>query len=364
MSSIPETMTAVQLVGHGGPEMLVLRDDVPVPVPGAGEVLIRVGACGMNNTDVNTRVGWYSKAVTGETTGEALDVSDGDASWGGSGIGFPRIQGADICGRVVAVGDGVEADLVGRRVLNDPCLRAADDPGDRERAGYVGSECDGGFAQYCVLPVRNVHTVDSPFTDVELASFPCSWSTAEHMLTRARLADGETVVVTGASGGVGSALVQLARVRGARVVAIAGEAKLEEVARYGADVVVDRNAGNLAGAVAEAAGGPIDVLADVVAGPMFAPLLELLRRGGRYTTAGAIAGPIVDLDVRTLYLNDLEFHGCTVYPPEVFASLVARIESGVLTPTVGGTFPLAGIHAAQEAFVAKRHVGALVIEVP
>ncbi|MCH2411789.1 MAG: alcohol dehydrogenase, partial [Acidimicrobiales bacterium] len=79
----------------------------------------------------------------------------------------------------MAVGDGVEADLVGRRVLNDPCLRDADDPGDRERAGYVGSECDGGFAQYCVLPVRNVHTVDSPFTDVELASFPCSWSTAE-----------------------------------------------------------------------------------------------------------------------------------------------------------------------------------------
>ena len=364
MNPIPETMTAVQLVGHGGPDMLVLRDDVPVPVPGAGEVLIRVGACGMNNTDVNTRVGWYSKAVTGETTGEALDVSDGDASWGGSGIGFPRIQGADICGRVVAVGAGVEAGLVDRRVLNDPCLRAADDPGDRDRAGYVGSECDGGFAQYCVLPVRNVHAVDSPFTDVELASFPCSWSTAEHMLTRARLGDGETVVVTGASGGVGSALVQLARVRGARVVAVAGAAKLGEVARYGADAVVDRNAGNLAGAVAEAAGGPIDVLADVVAGPMFAPLLELLRRGGRYTTAGAIAGPIVDLDVRTLYLNDLEFHGCTVYPPEVFASLVSRIESGVLTPTVGGTFPLAEIHAAQEEFVAKRHVGALVIEVP
>ena len=148
------------------------------------------------------------------------------------------------------------------------------------------------------------------------------------------------------------------------MVAVAGAAKLGEVARYGADAVVDRSAGNLAGAVAEAAGGPIDVLADVVAGPMFAPLLELLRRGGRYTTAGAIAGPIVDLDVRTLYLNDLEFHGCTVYPPEVFASLVSRIESGVLTPTVGGTFPLAEIHAAQEEFVAKRHVGALVIEVP
>ncbi|MCH2411790.1 MAG: hypothetical protein MK189_02290 [Acidimicrobiales bacterium] len=88
MSSIPETMMAVQLVGHGGPEVLVLRDDVPVPVPGAGEVLIRVGACGMNNTDVNTRVGWYSKAVTGEATGEALDVSDGDASWGAAASAF------------------------------------------------------------------------------------------------------------------------------------------------------------------------------------------------------------------------------------------------------------------------------------
>ena len=363
MSSIPETMTAVQLVGHGGPEMLVLRDDVPVPVPGAGEVLIRVGACGMNNTDVNTRVGWYSKAVTGETTGEALDVSDGDASWGGSGIGFPRIQGADICGRVVAVGDGVDADLVGRRVLNDPCLRDADDPGDRERAGYVGSECDGGFAQYCVLPVRNVHTVDSPFTDVELASFPCSWSTAEHMLTRSRLRAGETVVVTGASGGVGTALVQLAKLRAVRVIAVTGAAKVEAVTALGADAVVDREVDDLAGAVAEAAGGPVDVLADVVGGPAFAQLLEVVRRGGRYTTAGAIAGPMVDLDLRTLYLNDLEFHGCTVYDPAVFEALVGHIERGEVRPVVGGTFPLVDICAAQEAFLAKAHVGALVLTV-
>ncbi len=341
---IPETMTAVQLTGTGGPEMLVVREDVPVPVPGADEVLVRVRACGMNNTDINTRVGWYSKAVTGATTGDGYTEVGGDGTWGGDGLAFPRIQGADPCGVVVSAGSAADPSLVGRRGLADGWIRDVDEPSNRELAGYLGSERDGGFAQFCAIPARNVYPVESSLTDAELASFPCSWSTAEHMLARPRVAAGDTVVVTGASGGVGSALVQLAKLRGARVVALTSAAKTDLVAGLGADAVV--------------------VLADVVGGADFAPLLEVLRRGGRYTTAGAIAGPIVDLDLRTLYLNDLELYGCTVYEPSVFADLVGHIQRGDVQPVVAATFPLAEIHAAQEAFAAKAHVGAMVIEVP
>ena len=376
---VPEFMTALHLVGNGGPEMLVLRDDVPVPVPADDEVLVRVRACAMNNTDVNTRVGWYSKAVTGatDTGGFDADPSVGDVSddgtWGGSGLAFPRIQGADPCGEVVSVGSAVHDDLLGRRVLADGWIRDADDPADRTKAGYLGSERDGGYAQYCTIPARNVHAVDPvdgeplPLTDADLASFPCSWATAEHMLTRPDVTAADTVVVTGASGGVGTALVQLARRRGARVVAVTGAAKVDDLRALGADACVDRASDDLASAVADAAagrGGRVDVLADVGGGPEFAPLLEVVRRGGRYTTAGAIAGPIVDLDLRTLYLNDLEMYGCTVYEPPVFEALMGYIRRGEVQPVVAATWPLADFHAAQEAFTSKAHVGAMVVEIP
>ena len=364
MNRLPGTMTALHLVGNGGPEMLVLRHDVPVPVPAADEVLVRVRACGMNNTDVNTRVGWYSKSVTGATGSDGFGLEAGeDGTWGGGGLTFPRIQGADPCGEVVAVGEAVGPGLMGRRVLADGWIRDAVDPADRSKAGYLGSERDGGYAQFCAIPARNVYPVKSDLTDVELASFPCSWATAEHMLTRPALAAGETVVVTGASGGVGSALVQLAKLRGARVVAVTSAAKFSDVSACGADVCVDRASAGLADAVVEATRGPVDVLADVVGGADFAPLLEVVRPGGRYTTAGAIAGPIVDLDLRTLYLNDLELYGCTVYEPVVFEALVGYLERGELRPLVAATWPLSEFREAQEAFVAKAHTGAMVITI-
>jgi len=360
--TVPDTMTAALLLGNGGPEMLEVRDDVPVPQPAADEVLIAVGACGMNNTDINTRVGWYSKTVTAGTAGEGYAaVGDDDTTWGGSGLSFPRIQGADICGQVVAVGADANDSLMGRRVLVDPWIRDSDHPLDRELAGYLGSERDGGFAQYATAPARNVHTVESSLTDAELATFACSSSTAEHMLSRASVGEGETVVVTGASGGVGSALVQLARRRGARVVAVAGQVKLEVVAELGADAVVAREGAELHAAVAAAADAPVDVVADVVGGPDFAGWLDLLRRGGRYVTAGAIAGPVVELDLRTLYLDDLSLFGATVFPPGLFADLVGYIERGEIRPLLAGTYPLAEIHDAQEAFTMKQHLGNLVL---
>ena len=360
----PATMRAAVLVGTGGPEMLEVRADVAVPAVAGDGVLIEVVACGVNNTDVNTRVGWYSRSVTGATSGEGFsEARADDATWGRGGLAFPRIQGADVSGRVVAVGAAAADSLLGRRVLVDPWIRDAARPGDRELAGYLGSERDGGFAEYCSVPARNVHPIEVGLSDVELASFACSWSTAEHMLQRVRLGAGQTVAVTGASGGVGSALVQLAKRRGARVVAIAGGSKLVGVAGLGADVVVAREHDDVPAAAVEANGGPFDVVADVVGGVGFGPWLDALRRGGRYVTAGAIAGPVVELDLRTLYLNDLELYGATVFEPRVFADLVGYIQRGEVRPVVAGTYPLERIHEAQAAFERKDHIGSLVITI-
>ena len=357
-------MRAALLLGVGGPEMLEVRDDVPVPEIAAGEVLVRVAACGVNNTDINTRVGWYSRSVTTATTGSAYQEADSrDAGWSRGGLTYPRIQGADVVGTVTEVGAGVSDDLAGRRVLVDPWLRGSRQSEDSQPAGYLGSERDGGFAEYCSVPSENVHPVSSDLSDVELATFACSGSTAEHMLARVDLRSGETIAVPGASGGVGSALVQLAKLRGARVVAITSVAKLHDVAALGADRIIARQADRVPEDAMEANGGPFHAVADVVGGPDFGGWLEALRRRGRYVTSGAIAGPIVELDLRTLYLKDLTLHGATVYEPQVFSDLVGHIEDGRVRAVVGGVYPLEDIHSAQEAFLAKRHTGSLVITI-
>ena len=357
-------MRAALLLGIGGPEMLEVRDDVPVPRAGPGDVVVRVAACGLNNSDINTRVGWYSRSITTATEESGYDKADvRDVGWSRRGLAFPRIQGSDVVGRVVEVGDEAGLRLMGRRVLLDPCLRNRRHPEDPALAGYLGSERDGGFAEYCTVPGENVYPVSSNLSDVELAAFPCSWSTAEHMLALADLRRGETVAVPGASGGVGSALVQLAKLRGARVVAIAGVSKLEEVAELGADHVVARQPGRVPEAAVDANRGPFHAVADVVGGDDFGGWLEALRHGGRYVTSGAISGPMVELDLRTLYLKDLTLHGATVYDPRVFGDLVRYIEEGSVRAIVGGSYPLSDIHAAQEAFLTKSHVGKLVITI-
>ena len=165
-------MRAVQLTGHGGLDKLVFRDDVPVPVPGPRDVLIKVSAAGVNNTDLNTRLGWYSKS----------DADPSDAGWTGNPLQFPRIQGADVCGTVVATGEQADPGLIDQTVLVEPCLVEANGR-DREPPWYLGSECDGGFAEYTVVAARHAHKIDSNLSHVELASFPCSYSTAENLLT-------------------------------------------------------------------------------------------------------------------------------------------------------------------------------------
>lgn len=353
MTAIPATMAAVLLTGNGGFECLSWRSDVPVPQPGPGEVLIRVGACGVNNTDINTRTAWYSKAVTAATEAGGGDgfaeAQTEDSGWTGALPQFPRIQGADAAGRIVAAGQGVDLARVGQRVLVEPVFRGA----SRFAATYFGSEVDGAFAQYARVPAAHAHAIETALSDVELASFPCAYSAAENMLTRTALAAAERVLITGASGGVGSAAVQLARRRGAEVTALASAAKAEGVRALGAARVESRDA--------RFTSETFDVVIDVAGGAGFPDLLDALKRGGRYGVAGAISGPIAELDLRTLYLKDLTLYGCTILEPQVFANLVGYIERGELRPLVAATYPLSEIVAAQRAFLTKQHIGKIVL---
>ena len=361
-SDIPAQMTAVQLTGHGGLETLHYKDDVPTPHPGKGEVLIKVAAAGVNNTDINTRIGWYSKEVKDATDvggAEGFDkVDDADASWSGVPLSFPRIQGADCCGHIVDAGEGIDATRIGERVIVRNMLRSYVDYREFE-CWTLGSECDGAFAQFVKAPARETHAVDCDWSDAELASIPCAYSTAEGMLHRANVA-AERVLVTGASGGVGSAAVQLAKRRGAHVVAVASASKADDLLAIGADQVIDRNAG-----LVDAIGRDwFDVVVDLVAGNAWPSLLDVLKRGGRYVTAGAIAGPMVELDVRTLYLKDLTLFGCTFQDDIVFENLIGYIERGEIRPVVARTFPLEQIAQAQEVFLAKQFTGKLVLIPP
>lgn len=342
MTEIPEVMAAVLLTGYGDYDMLSYRTDVPTPKPAAGEVLIRVGGAGINNTDINTRLAWYS---------------DGEAgSWGGPPLNLPLIQGADVCGTVVDVGGGVATSRVGERTL----VRTMQPrPTEENPMGFVviGSEFNGAFAQYVTTASVDALPIESDWTDIELGSIPCAYSTAEGMLDRAGVG-AERVVITGASGGVGTAAVQLAKRRGAYVIALSGPSKVDEVRALGADEVLDRNSD----LVAEIGESSVDVALDVVAGNSFGSLIDVLRTGGRYATVGAIGGPLVTLDVRSLYLKDLSLFGSTYQAPSVFANLVGYIERNEIRPFVSATFGLSEIVDAQKAFVSKRFAGKLVLD--
>lgn len=363
MPDIPEKMHAMVLTGHGDLDKLVYHDDWPTPMPAPGEVLLKVHACGLNNTDVNTRTGWYSKSVTGSTTGSALDSSnDKDAGWGGTQLNFPRIQGADAVGTVVAVGDGADPSLIGKRALVDVWLRDWDDPLNLDKCRYFGSEVGGGFADYTVVDQRNVRPIECDLEHTELATFATSYVTAENMLSRANVVEGDSVLITGASGGVGSALIQLAHRRGATTIALASESKHQQLASLGSAAMLPRAPDNLSTALGDSVGREtVSVVADVVGGDYFPTLIDVLVRGGRYTCSGAIAGPIVDLDLRTLYLHDLTFTGATIGAPGAFADLVGYIERGEIRPLLANTYPLARLRDAQAEFIQKKHIGNIVV---
>ena len=332
-------MKAVVTTGNGGFDKLHYRE-VPLPELVAGEVLIKVLAAGVNNTEINTRLGWYS--------GGGWHIP----------TPFPFIQGTDCCGIVTQTFETADAALVGKRVLVRPCMRP--DGFSSMLNMWMGSDFDGAFAQYVKVPAHEVFPIESTWTDAELGSIPCSYGSAENMVQRSRVSSGEHVLVAGASGGVGSAVVQLAKVRGATVTAIVGKSKMDEVRRIGADFVIDRDSD----LVSELGEECVDVVIDNVGGPHFEGELKALKRGGRYASSGAIGGPLVNLDLRTMYLKDLTLIGCTAWDEPVFPQLISYIESNRIKPLVAKTFPLADIAHAQQEFLEKKHVGKFVLIPP
>jgi NADPH:quinone reductase-like Zn-dependent oxidoreductase len=356
-------MKAVVTMANGGYEQLQYTD-VPMPALNEGEVLVQVLAAGVNNTEINTRLGWYSSRVTQGT--DALSSNDDelseaaqqqDGGWNEQ-TPFPFIQGTDCCGRIVAVGQGVDTARIGERVLIRSCIRR--DGWDSLENIWMASDFDGAFAQFVKIPSTEAFAIDCDWSDAELGTIPCAYGTAENMVHRCMVGADDHVLVAGASGGVGSAVVQLVKRRGAKVTAIAGKDKIAAVKALGADVVVERNAD----LVALLGQKSVDVVIDNVAGEAFTQMSELMKRGGRYASSGAIAGPMVTLDMRNFYLKDLTFIGCTAWDKPVFPNLIGYIERGEIKPLLAKTFPLENIVAAQKEFTEKKHVGKFVLLPP
>ncbi len=355
-----KTMKAVLTTGNGDYDKLEFRD-IPIPMLEPGELLLKVLAAGVNNTEINTRLGWYSDAVTSSTEQFAQGVCEedkpADGGWNES-TPFPFIQGTDCCGEVVAEAGNVGPSRIGERVLVRACMRL-NGFSSLENI-WMASDFDGAFAQFVKLPASEVFKVDCNWSDVELATIPCAYGTAENMLHRAKVSRGDHVLVTGASGGVGSAVVQLAQRRGATICAVVGKSKIDAVANLGVERIIERGT-DLITTLGETS---VDVIVDNVAGRGFTPLLKLLRRGGRYVSSGAIAGPMVSMDMRDFYLKDLSLIGCTAWDEPVFPNLVSYIERGEIIPLLAKTFALEDIALAQQAFLKKEHFGNFVLVPP
>ena len=367
----PPAMWAVVTTGNGGYDKLEYRLE-PTPVPAAGEALVKVLAAGINNTEINTRLGWYSSSVSGSTGDLSVSQEDAaehkvDGGWN-EATPFPIIQGTDCCGRVVALGGDVDADanananagadLLGRRVLVRACMRPQGFA-SMENV-WMASDFNGAFAQFVTVPVSELFPVDCGWSDAELATIPCAYATAETMLHRAVCDASDHVFVTGASGGVGSAVIQLAKRRGAAITALTSRSKIAAVRALGADRVVTRG-DDLLAALGDSS---VDLVVDNVGGYGFPLLLRLLRRGGRYASSGAIAGPVVSLDMRDMYLKDVTMFGTTAWDEPVFPNLIRYIEAGEIRPLLAGTWPLSEIVAAQTELVRRTHVGNFVLTPP
>jgi NADPH:quinone reductase-like Zn-dependent oxidoreductase len=225
---------------------------------------------------------------------------------------------------------------------------------------WLGSDFDGAFAQFVKVPQSEAFAIDCDWSDAELGTIPCAYGTAENMVHRAAVKSGERVFVPGASGGVGSALVQLLKRRGAEVIAVTSAQKSDSIRQVGADYILSREDDP----VASLGTTSVDVVIDNVAGAQFGAMLKLLKRGSRYVSSGAIAGPIVELDMRHMYLKDITLIGCTAWDAEVFPNLIAYIERGEIRPLLSAVYTLEKIAEAQRAFLSKSHVGKIVLIPP
>lgn len=361
---IPTSMKAMVLTGHGGIDKLCYQD-VTTPRPGPGEVLVQVTATAKNNTDRKAREGLYP-TKKGEMTSFQMG--------GKPTFDFPRIQGADIVGRVAAVGEGVSDARVGERGLLDFNIYANDRADINLTPDYFGHGADGGYAEYVVLPSDQFHHIPNPeLADAELAALGmCSYQTAYHMLTAAKVTAGEHVLVTGASGGVGTALIQLCRIMGATPYALSQKDKAEPLLKLGAEAVLDRsNMGSFVERVKAATGGkPLEAVMDLVGGAMTdrfidAMIFDMNARSTypRLSIAGASGGNISEILWTRIYLYQVQIFGVSHGTREEAGQLMAWIRESQLKPVLHGAFKLSDLHRAEDYFVNRgsNYLGKIVI---
>ena len=364
--TLPDTMAAMVLTGHGDIDKLEYRQDVPVPTPKAGEVLVQVTATAKNNTDRKAREGLYPTKDKGDVTSFAMG--------GETTFTFPRIQGADIAGRIAAVGEGVDDSRIGERGLLDFNLYADARRDINLTPDYYGHGADGGYAEYVAVPADQFHHIPNPeLADAELASMGmCSYQTAYHMMTSANVSRGERVLVTGASGGVGTALIQLCRIVGAIPYAVSQLDKADALKAMGAEDVIDR--GDLPTFVervlAATGGAPVDAVMDLVGGEMTNLFIDTMindmqarKSYPRLSIAGASGGNLSEMMWTRIYLYQVQIFGVSHGTREEAEQLMAWIRSGDLKPVLHAAFKLSELHDAERYFVNRgsNYLGKIVI---
>ena len=364
--SIPNTMAAMLLTGHGGADKLVYQQDVPTPKPASGQVLIRISATAKNNTDRKAREGLYPTKDKTETTSFQMG--------GTPTLTFPRIQGADVAGRVVAVGADVDPSRMGERGLLDFNLYADERRDINLTPDYYGHGADGGYAEYIAVPADQFHAIDNPeLSDAEVAAMGmCSYQTALHMLTSASIQAGERVLVTGASGGVGTALIQLCRIMGAIPYALSQRDKAHALIKLGAEAVLDRtDMQNFTDQIRTVTQGkPIDAVMDLVGGEMTdrfidSMIFDMNSRTSypRLSIAGASGGNVSEIMWTRIYLYQVQIFGVSHGTREEAEQLIEWIRSGELKPVLHAAFKLSELHRAEEYFVNRgsHYLGKIVI---
>jgi NADPH:quinone reductase-like Zn-dependent oxidoreductase len=333
-------MQAFVIHGHGDVDMLEPAV-LPVPEPGPGEVLVKVEACGLNHLDL-----WVRKGLPGLK------------------LEYPHILGADVAGELP---DGTKV-VVNAGISCMKCQRCLSGQDNLCRSyALLGEHRRGGNAQYVVVPEANIVPRPANVSAVEGAAIPVTFTTAWQMLVlKARVQAGETVLVIGAGSGVGSVGVQIAKLRGARVIATAtSDDKLEKAWKLGADETVQTGKQDLVETVHKLTGRRgVDVVFEHVGKAVWPDVIKVCAKGARLVTCGATTGFDVSCDLRHIFFKQISILGSTMAPKGVLFDVVEQVAQGRLKPVVDRVLPLSQIREAHRLLEARGAFGKIVLEVP
>jgi NADPH:quinone reductase-like Zn-dependent oxidoreductase len=342
-------MKAIQVKGYGDVNQLQIVD-VEIPTPQANEVLIKVKACAINNTEIWMREGAYGDGK--------------ESGWRAEGVKFPRIPGSDIAGTIVSVGADVDPIMIGWDVVLFPFTSSGREGAENisDDVSFIGSEYDGGYAQYVVWPAKYCFKMPLP-SFVDSCIFSVSCLTAWHMCEQVAIQPHQVVLVTGASGGVGVFNVQIAsQVFKAKVIAIVGDLSVKDrLIKLGATHVLSYRSENLLEEIKKVCAGNVDVVLDVVGDALFSTALEVLKVGGKLCISGSIGGQKTHLDLRTLYLKHITLFGSVLGNVNEYKKMLAAIEQGDIVPVIDRTFDLINAREAQTYFKQPGKFGKVVL---